>query len=640
MAILTATGLGKYFGAQDVFSGVSVQIAREDRIGLVGPNGVGKTTLLRILAGLEEADAGTVQRARGLRIGYLPQDPDLTGDRTLYGEMLTAFEELLSMQRSMRELEQAMGGDDRQDDIVARYGQLSQEFEEAGGYLYESRIRRVLAGLGFTEEQYSYPLGQLSGGQCTRALLGRLLLEDPDLLVLDEPTVYLDLAAMEWFEHHLLEWPKAVVVVAHDRYFLDVVATRMWDMQFGRLEKYRGNYSHYAQTKTERMARRMVEYEAQQEEIKKTEDFIRRYKAGQRTKQAQGRETRLARMEKLEKPRQARALKLSLETQVRGADNVLRGKQLRIGYRDELGAKDEATELFRCEELLLLRGEKVTLLGPNGSGKTTFVRTILGEVAPLGGKLRIGQNVRSGYLPQTRDELDDDLSVLDQLLSVKNLPLSKARGFLGRFLFSGDDVLKRVGDLSGGERTRVSLALLTLEGANFLILDEPTTHLDLDAQEALQRVLKEFEGSILLVTHDRYLVRGVATQVWEIRSGELRTYRGNYEQYVAERRKEELREEPPRPKRSRERHRPTKEPKKGRRKGGHAENAAGLEERAQGLEQQLASIEGDLSAASEHMDVERVRRLGIEYQELQAELESCLDRWGRLTAEAPAEDGD
>jgi ATP-binding cassette subfamily F protein 3 len=634
MAVLTASGLGKYFGAQDVFSGVSVQIAREDRIGLVGPNGVGKTTLLRILAGLEEPDAGTVQRAKGLRIGYLPQDPELAGDRTLHQEMLTAFEKLLTMQHTLRELEQAMGAPDRGDEVVERYGRLSQEFEEAGGYLYESRIRRVLAGLGFAEEQHNLPLGMLSGGQRTRALLGRLLLEDSDLLLLDEPTVYLDLEAMEWFEHHLVEWPKAVVAVAHDRYFLDVVATRMWDMEFGGLEQYRGNYSHYARTKAERMARRMIEYEAQQEEIKKTEDFIRRYKAGQRTKQAQGRETRLARLERLEKPRQTRDLKLSLDARVRGGDNVLVGKDLRIGYENGVGKGREAHELFRCEELLLLRGEKVALLGPNGSGKTTFVRTVLEEVPVLGGKVVVGQNVHPGYLPQSRDELEDDLTVLDQLLAAKNLPLGKARSFLARFLFTGDDVFKRIGDLSGGERTRVSLALLTLLGANFLMLDEPTTHLDLGAQEALQRVLSEFEGSVLLVTHDRYLVRAVATQVWEIRDGRLCIYRGNYDDYLSERQKERLREDNRTMKEASVMRSTTTRPK-AQRKGVNPRQVDELEQRVGELEQRLAWLEKDLGSASEVRDIEQVRRLSVEYETLQSELESCLEQWGRLTAEAP-----
>jgi len=447
MAILTATDLSKYFGAQDIFSGISVQIARNDKVGLVGRNGVGKTTLLRILAGLEEPDSGRVQKARGLRVGYLPQDPDLSGDRTLYGEMLTAFRDLLSMQERLRDLENAMADPERRDEVMPLYDKLLQEFETAGGYLYESRIRRVLHGLSFGEEEYDYPLNMLSGGQRTRALLGRLLLEDPDLLLLDEPTIYLDLDAMEWLETYLVEWPRALVVVAHDRYFLDVVATRVWDMESRQIEQYRGNYSHYVETKVERVTRRKVEYEAQQKKIKKAEDFIRRYKAGQRTKEARSREHMLKRLKRLERPREMRSMGLSLESHVRGGDVVLSSKNLQVGYRDSLAEKVESRPLFSSSDLLLTRGARVAFLGPNGSGKTTFIRTILGEIPPFSGSVSLGQNVHAGYLAQTHADLDPERTILDQILEVKNLPLGQARSLLGRYLFSKDDVFKRIGDL-------------------------------------------------------------------------------------------------------------------------------------------------------------------------------------------------
>ena len=640
MAILTATDLSKYFGAQDIFSGVSVQIARDDKVGLVGRNGVGKTTLLRILAGLEEPDSGRVQKARGLRVGYLPQDPDLSGERTLYGEMLTAFRDLLSMQERLRDLENAMADPERRDEVMPLYDKLLPEFETAGGYLYESRIRRVLSGLGFGEEEDDYPLNMLSGGQRTRALLGRLLLEDPDLLLLDEPTIYLDLSAMEWLETYLVEWPKALVVVAHDRYFLDVVATRVWDMESRQIEEYRGNYSHYVETKEERVARRIVEYDAQQKEIKKAEDFIRRYKAGQRTKEARSREHMLKRLKRLERPREMRSMGLSLESHVRGGDVVLSSKNLQVGYRDSLAEGVESHPLFSSSDLLLMRGARVAFLGPNGSGKTTFIRTILEEIPPFSGSVSLGQNVHAGYLAQTHADLDPERTILDQILEVKNLPLGQARSLLGRYLFSNDDVFKPIGDLSGGERSRVALAMLTLQGANLLLLDEPTTHLDISAQEVLQSVLADFDGTIIFVTHDRYLVNGVASGVWEIRDGRLWTYRGNYADYLEAREKEKGREEAQAS--AEDGRQATRQPKArpGARRGArNLQRVSGLEETISELEGRLVALEMELNAASGALDTEQVQRLSVEYQGVQTELEGCLERWAKLSAESSGEGG-
>ena len=326
MSILTASGLAKSYGAQDVFWDVSVQIARGDKIGLVGPNGEGKTTLLRILAGLEEPTAGTVHRARGLQVGYLPQIVDLDSERTVYAEMLTAFADLRAQQAELRRLEEAMADPARREEAMRRYDDLLTRFELAGGYTYEARIRQVLAGLGFSAEEWDQPLGQLSGGQRTRALLARLLLQAPDLLLLDEPTNHLDLAALEWLEDYLRQWPGSLVVVAHDRRFLDKVVGRIWDLGFGRLEKYVGNYSRYTELRAERMARRQAEYEAQQAHIAKTEAFIQRYKAGQRSKEARGRQKRLARLERIERPREAQTIHLRLEADLRSGDLVLMTK--------------------------------------------------------------------------------------------------------------------------------------------------------------------------------------------------------------------------------------------------------------------------------------------------------------------------
>ncbi|MGB9593309.1 MAG: ATP-binding cassette domain-containing protein, partial [Anaerolineae bacterium] len=447
MSILVADNISKSYGAQDVFLGVSLQVARGDRIALVGPNGHGKTTLLRILAGLEPPSSGTVSRAKGLTIGYLPQIADLDTPRTLYEEALTAFQPLLDMQEELRRLEALMADPREREEVMARYGELQARFELLGGYEYPHKIEQVLLGVGFSREEFSMPLRLLSGGQKTRALLARLLLQQPDLLLLDEPTNHLDLASIEWLEDHLAQWPGTFIVVAHDRFFLDKVATRVWELSFGRVETYRGNYSQYLEQRAQRYEQRMAEYQAQQEDIERLEDYIRRYKASERTRQARAREHRLAHMERLDRPERLRAMSLRLQTDLRSGDLVLVSEGMTVGYRGGEPSRDKA--LFASPAFVLRRGEKVAILGPNGSGKTTLLRTILGEVPPLAGGFQVGANVKMGYFAQGHADLNEDKMVLDELLDVRNVPLQEARNLLGRFLFSGDDVFKKVGDLSG-----------------------------------------------------------------------------------------------------------------------------------------------------------------------------------------------
>ncbi|MBC7249233.1 MAG: ABC-F family ATP-binding cassette domain-containing protein [Anaerolineae bacterium] len=629
MSILTANGLAKSYGVQDVFRNVSIQIARGDKIGLVGPNGEGKTTLLRILAGLEEPSAGTVHRARGLRVGYLPQIVELDGERTVYDEMLTAFAELRAQEDELRRLEEAMGDPARREEAMRRYDDLLTRFELAGGYTYEARIRQVLAGLGFSAEEWEQPLGQLSGGQKTRALLARLILQDHDLLLLDEPTNHLDLSALEWLENHLIQWPGSLVVVAHDRRFLDKVAGRIWDLDFGRLEEYPGNYSRYAALRAERMARRQAEYEAQQEYIAKTEAFIQRYKSGQRSKEARGRQKRLERMERLERPRQARTINLRLQADGRSGDLVLTSEGVTIGY-------DPQQPLFTCPKLILLRGQRAALIGPNGAGKTTFLKTVLGHIPPLAGEIRLGASVKIGYMAQTHESLDPANTVLDEILEVKNLPLEKARTFLGRFLFLGDDVFKRVGDLSGGERSRVVLAKLTLQEPNFLLLDEPTTHLDLPSQEVLQEVLVNFPGTILLVSHDRYLIDALATQVWVLEKGRLRVYPGGYAEYLLQREAESQQAaEKAAQERARtqaQKRQEDQEKARQREAQRRARRIAQLEEEIAALENRLQELSRELTLASHAQALDRVRALGVEYEQVETELNRRMAEWAEVHA--------
>ena len=630
MSILTATGLAMHFGAQDIFADISLSVARGDRVALVGANGTGKTTLLRILAGAETPSAGTVHMARGLRLGYLPQRPELMGDARLYDEMLGTFAHLQAQQEELRRLEAAMADPAAREEALARYGDLQHKFEAAGGYDYEERIRRTLINLGFREADFAMPLSLLSGGQRTRALLAKLLLSEPDLLLLDEPTNHLDMSAVEWLEETLTSWPGSLIIVAHDRRFLDVVATRVWELARGRVEEFPGNYSKYVQLREERRARQLAEYEAQQEEIAKTEEFIRRNMAGQRSREAKGRLKRLERVERLERPRDDRTLHLKLQTADRAGETTIYTRNLVVGYDDD--APGGGRRLFSSPDLRLRRGERAALVGPNGSGKTTFLKTLLGQVPPLQGEAHLGYNVRIGYFAQAQEGLRPERTVLEEILDCKNLPLAEARDFCARFLFTGDDALKPVAALSGGERARVALARLTLQGANLLLLDEPTNHLDIPSQEALQDVLEDFNGTILFVSHDRWLIDALATQMWMVEPvGErLVVYPGGYSEYLAAREARRAAEKAaPKDKAQAEERRrgPTPEERAARQRQRQEKAIAALEEEISALEARLQGLQEAISGASVRGELERVRALSDEYAQLDGTLHERMRAW-------------
>lgn len=628
MSILTASNLSKFFGPEEIFSGVSVEIPHRSRIALVGPNGAGKTTLLHLLIGLDVPTEGTVSRAKGLRIGFLPQRPELRGDHTVWDEMLSAFAALREMESELARLELALADPDQHDAALAAYGELQEQFEFAGGYTYEQRMRSVLHGLSFKPEDYQRPLTHLSGGQQTRVLLGRLLLEAPDLLALDEPTNHLDINAIEWLEGFLKDFPGAVLAVSHDRYFMDAVASTVWELDFGSLDSYRGNYSHYVQQREERHDLLLKEYEAQQEFIAKQEDYIRRHIAGQNTRQAKGRLRRLERLKRDElilRPRQRRDMHLRMKTTLRSGDLVLRTRHLTIGYD---------VPLFQSPDITLRRGEVAALIGPNGVGKSTFVKTVIEQLPPLAGEVKIGAAVKIGYFAQAHELLNPKNSILDEVLSVKEMGLGQARDYLGQFLFSGDDVFRPVDTLSGGERGRVALAKLALAGANFLLLDEPTNHLDIASQEILQNVLADFEGTILIVSHDRYLIDALATQIWALSPGRLDVYEGSYKEFLAAREKE----------RQRELEAAGKDSQRSAQNGGskpdekkHGLTPRQLQQRIDeieasihALEAQIQTLTAEIEAASARGDAARVRELGEAYAQADADLHDALEEWGRL----------
>lgn len=643
MPIISIIQVGKSFGAERIFAGVNFQINENDRIGLVGPNGAGKSTLLNILAGREEPDEGNIAIARNTRVGYLAQVTDFQPENTLREEMLTVFTEIRAWEQELNELAHQLAIPVAQNELtqheqlLQRYADLQLRFEHAGGYTYENRVDQVLDGLGFTREQQASPVMHLSGGQQTRAALGKLLLQEPDLLLLDEPTNHLDLAALEWLETYLTGWKGALVVVAHDRYFLDKIVSRTIEMAFGRIEEYPGNYTTYLHLREERMERRMREYTAQQAQIAHTEEFIRRYKAGQRSREARGRQKLLDRLERVERPQDFPEMHFEFSPIVDSGLVVISTQKLAAGY---ISATKERTELMRVADLELLRGDRVGLLGPNGSGKTTLLRTIIGELPPVAGQVHLGHNVRIGYYSQTHVGLNPERSILDEIRQVSTLSEEGARTFLGRFLFSGDDVFKPIGALSGGERSRIALAKLTLQGSNLLILDEPTNHLDLQSRQFLEEVLGEFEGTLLFVSHDRYFIDSLATKVWVIEDGVLIPYMGNYTEYRT--RKQPIVLDIPvrtrnEPQAASSVTKPTASPAKaGGRKAGKVKVRA-LEDAERDIEKaeaRVKDVEAALADAALNADAALLTQLNAEYEQEKAHIDELLVEWERLAEEA------
>ncbi len=643
MPIVSVLQVGKSFGAERIFAGVNFQINEQDRIGLIGPNGAGKSTLLNILAGQEEPDEGIIAVARNTRIGYLTQNTDFQPENSLREEMLTVFAKVREWEQELGELALELATPATQNDpvlhqqLLNRYDELQTSFEHMGGYTYENRIDQVLDGLGFTREQQEAPVEYLSGGQQTRASLAKLLLQEPDLLLLDEPTNHLDLAALEWLETYLLSWKGAMVIVAHDRYFLDKVVVRIIELAFGRIEEYPGNYTKYLHLREERMERQMREYEAQQAHIAHTEEFIRRYKAGQRSREARGRQKLLDRLERVERPMDFPEMQFQFNAVIQSGHVVISTQRLVIGY-PPINHQSETTVLVRVADLELLRGDRVGLLGPNGAGKTTLIRTIIGEIAPISGQVYPGHNVRIGYYSQSHSGLNPDRTIVDEIRQMSTMSEDAARSFLARFLFRGDDVFKPIHTLSGGERSRVALAKLTLQGSNFLVLDEPTNHLDLQSRQFLEEILSEFEGTLLFVSHDRYFVDRLATKVWVIEDGVLIPYLGNYSEYRTRKRPIVL-EVPTPPKISGN----ARESKITRSASTSARSGRGkkspkikvrtvedVEHDIEKAEARVNAIEEELAEAARNADAAQLTQLSTDYEQAKVRVEELLSAWEQL----------
>ena len=533
MPLLLAADLTKSYGASPVLTAVSFALEPQEKVALVGRNGVGKTTLLRVVAGLEAPDGGTRTVASGAVIGYLPQNPVVDDASTLWDEAAAPFARVAATERRLAELEALLaapevhGDDARLSGALEEYGRLRDQFEARGGFTFETEVRRTLRGLEFREEQFHQPLASMSGGQRSRAALARLLLSGPDLLLLDEPTNHLDLDGQEWLESFLKQYAGAMLLVSHDRFLLDAVTTRTLDLEDGRIEEYPGSYSYYVTERVARRARQQEAFERQQEEIEGLKAYIRRYHAGQKSRQAKSREKRLAKIQPVAAPRTHRTAAIHLETPRRNPQIVLRLRGVAKRYGD--------LEVLEGVNLEVHRGEKIGLIGPNGAGKTTLLRIIARAEPPTAGHVDPAPGMRIGYFAQHSEEsLDLNQTVLGEVLGARPVTPAQVRSLLGRFLFSGEDVDKRVAQLSGGERRRVALAKLVLDRPDVLLLDEPTTHLDLTTLEALEAALRSFPGAILFVSHDRFFIDRLADQLLVLGEGRVRSVPGPYHKYREE----------------------------------------------------------------------------------------------------------
>jgi ATP-binding cassette subfamily F protein 3 len=663
MSILQANQLSVSFGAFDLFKGISLNIPNDAKIGLIGPNGVGKTTLMLILAGINAPTSGSVSIAKNKRIGYLRQEAVeafAERDNPVYAEMLTVFADLISQQEELNRLEtqMAQAGDDIEG-LLATYGRLQEAFELAGGYEYDVRIQQTLAGLGLGKEDWNRPLNHLSGGQKTRALLARLLLEKTELLMLDEPTNHLDIEAVEWLEHTLADWPGAVLIVSHDRFFLDNVVNTIWEMTPAGIENYSGTYSSYLLQRQERWEYMERVYKEEKARLTKEVDFIQRNWVRASTHaRALGLLRRLSRelaivenfgvlglrngkswsemdlhvereLDVIEAIRAVNAIQLpgnrplKIRPRFHSASTsgnfVLRSDFVEVGYPGH--------SLFSAKDLEIKRGDSVALLGPNGSGKTSFIKVLLEQLQPLSGELKPGAGLKIGYFAQAQESLHGENSVLDEFLSYKEMDAETARSHLATYLFRGEDVFKPISGLSGGERARLALAILALQGANFLVLDEPTNHLDIPAREALQDVLDAYDGTLLLVSHDRYLIDRLASKIWEIRCHELITFNGSYREYILRRPNSASPSAPARKMLLQPAPLARDNSKETRKRTLRLEQ---LEERIRALEKEIQTSSRELQKVSQKGAFERMHSISHQLALAQATLDELLQEWGEL----------
>lgn len=636
MILLQVNQLSKYFGADIILSNIKLEIQTRDRIALVGRNGAGKSTLLKIISGQMSFDSGDIIKPKEVTIGYLAQNTGLESDLSIWEEMLTVFTPLQKMEKELRQLEEKMSSPSVLDNevlyerVLKEYDLLQVQFKDSGGYQYEADIRSVLHGLNFQTFDYSTKIATLSGGQKTRLALGKLLLTKPDILILDEPTNHLDIETLSWLEQYLQTYDGAILIVSHDRYFLDKVVKQVYEMSRKQIQKFLGNYSAYLDQKAEQYEREMKLFEKQQDEIAKLEDFVQKNLArASTTKRAQSRRKKLEKIERLDRPKgDEKSATFSFEIERQSGNEVLHLDSLHIGYQGEAVSKNLS---FR-----LTRGESVALVGPNGIGKSTLLKTIIDKLPPLSGGFRLGSNVTIGYYDQEQAELTSNKRVLNELWDeYPNRPEKEIRTILGNFLFSGEDVLKIVSTLSGGEKARLALAKLMMQKSNFLILDEPTNHLDLDSKEVLENALVDYPGTILFVSHDRYFINRIATKVLELSSNGCSEFLGDYDYFIEK--KEEIIEL----KALEEKDKPTiitatdknsfqldKEAKKQERQ--RKRKLEEVEARISQLEEDIEQYEIQLCDPVVFQDHEKVIEINKKNEQAKTELECLMEDWAEL----------
>ncbi|WP_455158452.1 ribosomal protection-like ABC-F family protein [Streptococcus sp.] len=529
MIILQANKIERSFAGEVLFDNINLQVDERDRIALVGKNGAGKSTLLKILVGEEEPTSGEINKKKDISLSYLAQDSRFESENTIYDEMLHVFDDLRRTEKQLRQMELEMGEKSGEDlnKLMLDYDRLSENFRQVGGFTYEADIRAILNGFKFDESMWQMKIAELSGGQNTRLALAKMLLEKPNLLVLDEPTNHLDIETIAWLENYLVNYSGALIIVSHDRYFLDKVATITLDLTKHSLDRYVGNYSRFVELKEQKLATEAKNYEKQQKEIAALEDFVNRNLVrASTTKRAQSRRKQLEKMDRLDKPEAGKkAANMTFQSEKTSGNVVLTVENAAIGYDGEI--------LSEPINLDLRKMNAIAIVGPNGIGKSTFIKSIVDQLPFIKGEKRFGANVEVGYYDQTQSKLTPSNTVLDELWNdFKLTPEVEIRNRLGAFLFSGDDVKKSVGMLSGGEKARLLLAKLSMENNNFLLLDEPTNHLDIDSKEVLENALIDFDGTLIFVSHDRYFINRVATHVLELSENGSTLYLGDYDYYV------------------------------------------------------------------------------------------------------------
>jgi len=632
MILLDVVDVRKRFGPDPVLQGVTFELRPGDRLGLVGPNGTGKTTLLRILAGRDEADAGECRYHPTAHVGYLEQQPEYAPGRTLHDEARSALAELLALQREAVEVAEAMalaGDADEQRRLAARYDHLQHELHSKDAYNIDHRIERVLEGLRFGRESFDQPVASLSGGEQNRLMLAKLLLAEPSVMILDEPSNHLDIEATEWLEQFLLDSSAAIIVVSHDRYFLDKVTNRTLELFDGTIDSYVGNFSAYWRQKAERLLVQRRTWEKQQIEIEKMKEFVRRNIYGQKHGQAEDRRKKLERIEVVAPPREIAAPAMGFAEATRSGDIVVRAERLTKGFD---------RPLFSDISIDITRGQRWALLGPNGSGKTTLLRCLLGLAEPDEGSIHLGQGVVPGYFDQQLASLADDTPVVDAVRPThKETNAQQRRGLLARFGLTGDTALQNVGSLSGGERCRAALARLSATDANFLVLDEPTNHLDLWARDALEKALLKFDGTVLLVSHDRYFVNRVADHLLVIEPGRVRPIEGNYDAYqrmLSNREPDERPDDARSTPAAASNHSAKSEsptPKPGRKRRFAFRKVVDIENEIMEREQRVYELQCDAATQEVARDGRRAREIKAQIEAEQAAIRALYEHWDEAT---------